>query len=159
VHKHSAKEATVKNVLIIVATAVVFVLGGAAIAAAKPAARSATVTTARTALGRIIVDGRGRSLYLFEKDAHGRSACSGVCTAYWPPLLSNGKALAIKGAKPGLLGSIRRTDGSRQVSYAGHPLYFFSGDTRPGQTNGEGLKDFGAGWYVLTPSGKKIDPD
>jgi len=80
-----------------------------------------------------------------------------VCAAYWPPLLTNGKSIAIKGAKPSLLGSIRRADGSRQVSYAGHPLYFFSGDTRPGQTNGEGLQDFGAGWYVLTPSGKKID--
>jgi len=148
-----------KNALIISVTAVAVVLVGAAIAAANPAARSATVTTARTGLGRIIVDGRGRSLYLFEKDAHGRSACSGVCTAYWPPLLTNGRSIAIKGAKPSLLGSIRRADGSRQVSYAGHPVYFFSGDTRPGQTNGEGLKDFGAGWYVLTPSGKKIDND
>ena len=148
-----------KNALIVTVTAIVLVLVGAAIAEAKPAARSATVTTARTGLGRIIVDGRGRSLYLFEKDAHGRSACSGVCTVYWPPLLTNGRSIAIKGAKPSLLGSIRRADGSRQVSYAGHPLYFFSGDTRPGQTNGEGLKDFGASWYVLMPSGKKIDRD
>lgn len=148
-----------KNALIVSVTAVVFVLVGAAIAAAKPTARSATVTTARTGLGRIIVDGRGRSLYLFEKDARGRSACSGVCAAYWPPLLTNGRSIAVKGAKPSLLGSIRRADGRRQVSYAGHPLYFFSGDTKPGQTNGESLKDFGAGWYVLTPSGKKIDRD
>ena len=148
-----------KNALIISVTAVAVVLVGAAIAAANPAARSATVTTARTGLGRIIVDGRGRSLYLFEKDAHGRSACSGVCTAYWPPLLTNGRSIAIKGAKPSLLGSIRRADGSRQVSYAGHPLYFFSGDTGRGQTNGEGLTDFGAGWYVLAPTGKKIDRD
>ena len=110
-------------------------------------------------MGRVVVDGRGRSLYLFEKDTRGRSACSGVCAAYWPPLLTNGRSIAIKGAKPSLLASIRRADGSRQVSYAGHPLYFFSGDTRRGQTNGEGLQDFGAGWYVLTPSGKKIDRD
>jgi len=149
-----------KNSLLVGVTAVVvFVLVSAAIAAAKPTARSATVTIARTGLGRIIVDGRGRSLYLFEKDMHGRSACSGVCAAYWPPLLTNGKSIAIKGAKPSLLGSIRRADGSRQVSYAGHPLYFFSGDTRRGQTNGEGLQDFGAGWYALTPSGTKIDGD
>lgn len=148
-----------KNALIVSVTAVVFVLVGGAIAAAKPTARSATVTTARTGLGRIIVDGRGRSLYLFEKDARGRSACSGVCAAYWPPLLANGRSIAVKGAKPSLLGSIRRADGRRQVSYAGHPLYFFSGDTKPGQTNGESLKDFGAGWYVLTPSGKQIDRD
>jgi predicted lipoprotein with Yx(FWY)xxD motif len=149
-----------KNALIVgVTAAVVFVLVGAAIAAAKPTARSATVATARTGLGRIVVDGRGRSLYLFEKDTRGRSACSGACAAYWPPLLANGRSIALEGAKPSLLGSIRRADGSRQVSYAGHPLYFYAGDTRRGQTNGEGLRDFGAGWYVLTPAGKKIDRD
>jgi len=148
-----------KNALIVGVTVVAFVLVTAAIAAATPTARSATVTTARTGLGRIIVDGSGRSLYLFEKDKHGRSACSGACVHYWPPLLTNGRSIAIKGAKPSLLGSFRRADGSRQVSYAGHPLYFFVGDTRSGQTNGEGLKDFGASWYALTPSGKKIDRD
>lgn len=149
-----------KNALIIsVTTVVACALVGVAIAAGKPTARSATVTTARTGLGRIIVDGRGRSLYLFEKDTRGRSACSGVCASYWPPLLTSSKPIAIKGAKPSLLGSIRRADGKRQVTYAGHPLYFFSGDTKRGQTNGEGLKDFGAGWYVLTSSGKKIDRD
>jgi predicted lipoprotein with Yx(FWY)xxD motif len=149
-----------KHVLITAVTAAaVFVLVAAAVATATPTARSATVTTARTGLGQIVVDGRGRSLYLFEKDAHGRSACSGACAAYWPPLLTSGKSIAIKGAKPSLLGSIRRADGTRQVSYAGHPLYFFAGDAGRGQTNGEGLKDFGAGWYVLAPSGKKIDRD
>lgn len=149
-----------KHVLIAgVAAAAVFVLVTAAVAAGMPTARSATVTTAHTELGQIVVDGRGRSLYLFEKDAHGRSACSGACAAYWPPLLTSGKSIAIKGAKPSLLGNVRRGDGSRQVSYAGHPLYFFSGDTGRGQTNGEGLQDFGAGWYVLTPAGKKIDRD
>jgi predicted lipoprotein with Yx(FWY)xxD motif len=120
---------------------------------------SATVGVSQSKLGRILVDGRGRSLYLFEKDKHGRSACSGVCEVYWPPLLTNGRSIAIKGAKPSLLGSIRRADGSRQVSYAGHPLYYFSGDTSRGQTKGEGLQDFGAGWYTLAPSGKKIDRD
>jgi predicted lipoprotein with Yx(FWY)xxD motif len=149
-----------RNALIAgVTAAVVLVLVAAVTAGAAPTGRSATVTTARTGLGRVVVDGRGRSLYLFEKDTRGRSACSGVCAAYWPPLLTNGRSIAIKGAKPSLLASIRRADGSRQVSYAGHPLYFFSGDTRRGQTNGEGLQDFGAGWYVLTPSGKKIDRD
>jgi predicted lipoprotein with Yx(FWY)xxD motif len=142
-----------------IAAVTVFVLVGAALAAAKPTARSATVATAKTGLGQIVVDSRGRSLYLFEKDSRGHSSCSGLCASYWPPLLSNGRPAAIKGAKASLLGSIRRADGSRQVSYAGHPLYFFSGDTGRGQTNGEGLKDFGAGWYVLTPSGKKIDRD
>jgi len=149
-----------KNALIAgVTAAVVFALATAAAAGARQTGSPATVTTARTALGQIITDARGRSLYLFEKDAKGRSACSGLCTTYWPPLLAKGKSVATKGAKASLLGTIRRGDGSRQVTYAGHPLYFFSGDTGHGQTNGEGLRDFGAGWYVLTPAGKKIDRD
>jgi predicted lipoprotein with Yx(FWY)xxD motif len=74
-------------------------------------------------------------------------------------LLTSGKAVAIKGAKPSLLGSIARPGGGRQVSYAGHPLYFYAGDTRSGQVTGEGLQDFGAGWYALSPAGMKIDRD
>jgi predicted lipoprotein with Yx(FWY)xxD motif len=147
----------VKNVLIVsVTAAVALVLVSAAIAAGKPTARAATVMTARTGVGRIVVDGRGLSLYLFEKDARGRSACSGACAAYWPPLLAHGKTIAIKGAMPSLLGSIRRADGTRQVTYAGHPLYFYAGDTSRGQTSGQGLTDFGAPWYALTPAGKTI---
>ena len=132
---------------------------GTAIAASGSAAPAATVATAPSGLGRILVDGRGRTLYLFEKDRRGRSACSGLCATYWPPLVANGKWLAIKGVKQSLLASIRRADGSRQVTYAGHPLYLFSGDTKRGQTNGEGLTDFGAGWYAVSPAGKKIDRD
>jgi predicted lipoprotein with Yx(FWY)xxD motif len=149
-----------KNTLIGgIAAAFAVVLVAAAAAVARPEAHAATVTTAHTALGQIVVDGRGRSLYLFEKDRRSRSACSGLCATYWPPLLTNGKPVAIKGAKAALVGSTRRADGTRQVTYAGHPLYFFSGDAKRGETNGEGLKDFGAGWYVVTPSGKKIDND
>jgi predicted lipoprotein with Yx(FWY)xxD motif len=110
-------------------------------------------------LGRILVDSRGHTLYLFEKDRRGMSACSGLCTTYWPPLLTNGKSIAGKGVKRSLLGSIRRADGTRQVSYAGHPLYHFFGDTKRGQTNGEGLTDFGASWDALSPAGKKIERD
>ena len=132
---------------------------GAAIAASGSAAPAAKVATAPSGLGRILVDGRGRTLYLFEKDRRGSSACSGLCATYWPPLVAKGKWLAIKGVKMSLLASIRRADGSRQVTYAGHPLYFFSGDTKRGQTNGEGLTDFGAGWYAVSPAGKKIDQD
>ena len=147
-----------KNVLSIGVTAIVaFALAGAAIAGAKPTAGSATLTTTRTGLGQIVVNGQGRTLYLFAKDTPAHSACSDICTAYWPPVLTNSKAIAIKGAKQSLIGSIARADGSRQVTYAGRPLYLFSGDTRRGQTNGEGLQDFGAAWYALTPSGKKID--
>lgn len=132
---------------------------GSAFAASNPAPRAATVATAPSGLGRILVESRGRTLYLFEKDRRGRSACAGLCITYWPPLLTNGKSIASRGAKRSLLGSIRRADGSRQVTYAGHALYLFSGDTKRGQTNGEGLTDFGAGWYALSSAGKKIDRD
>ena len=137
----------------------VFGAVGAGLAMGSPAAGQATVASGSSGLGRIVVDSRGRTLYLFEKDARGSSACSGVRAVYWPPLLTKGTPTAIKGARRSLLGSIRRADGSRQVTYAGHPLYVFSGDPKRGQTNGEGLTDFGASWYALMPSGKKIDRD
>ena len=144
-----------------VGSVVVLALAGvsAAIAATQSAARTATVATAHSGLGRIVVDGRGRTLYLFEKDRRGHSACSGTCAAYWPPLLTSAKPVAKTGVKASLLGTTRRADGTKQVTFAGHPLYFFSGDVKRGETSGEGLHDFGAGWYVLTPSGKKIDRD
>ena len=142
-----------------VATAVALAVVGAAIAAARPAAGSTTVTTARTGLGVIVVDHSGRSLYLFEKDKHGASACSGACAAYWPPLLTRGTPTAAGGARASLLGVTRRADGTRQVTYAGHPLYRFAGDTRRGQTQGEGSHTFGAGWDALTPAGHKIERD
>ncbi len=133
--------------------------GGAAIAADHSSARAATISTARTGLGRVIVDSRGHTLYLFEKDKRGHSACSGACVSYWPPLLTTAKPIAAGGAKRSLLGTIRRADGTKQVTFAGHPLYLFFGDSKRGQTNGEGLHDFGAAWYALAPSGKKIDRD
>ena len=132
---------------------------GAAFAAGGSTSRGAAVATARTGLGRVVVNGSGRTLYLFEKDKRGRSACSGACATYWPPLLTHGKPVASGGAKQSLLGTIRRGDGTRQVTYAGHPLYSFALDTKRGQTKGEGLTDFGAGWDALTPSGKKIESD
>ena len=119
----------------------------------------ATVTTATSKLGRILVDSRGRTLYLFEKDARGHSACAGACAGFWPPLLTRAKPIAGHGAKQALLGVIRRSDGTRQITYGGHPLYRFAPDTRPGETNGQGLHDFGAGWYVLSPAGAKIESD
>lgn len=145
-----------KNVIGLTATvAVVVFLVAAAVAGATPAAHSVKVTTASTGLGRVVADGTGRTLYLFEKDTTKRSACSGTCAVYWPPLLTSG-AVSIKGVQRSKLGTVRRSDGTRQVTYAGHPLYLFSGDTRRGQTNGQGLTDFGATWYALTPAGETI---
>jgi predicted lipoprotein with Yx(FWY)xxD motif len=145
--------------LIIVGVAALSLVVLGAAAARSSSTRPATVATGHSALGRIVVDGRGRTLYLFEKDRRGRSACSGACATYWPPLLTHGRPIAVAGAKRSLLGVIRRGDGTSQVTYAGHPLYRYVLDTRRGQTNGEGSKDFGAGWDALTPAGKKIESD
>jgi predicted lipoprotein with Yx(FWY)xxD motif len=127
--------------------------------ASKGNAGAAQVGVASSSLGRIVVDKGSRTLYLFEKDKKHRSACYGQCATYWPPLLTHGKPVARGGAKQSLLGMTRRANGSHQVTYAGHPLYRFAGDKKPGQTNGEGSQAFGAGWEVLSPAGKKIEDD
>jgi predicted lipoprotein with Yx(FWY)xxD motif len=121
--------------------------------------RTGTVATASSPLGTILVDRRGSTLYLFEKDRRGESACSGACALEWPPLITRGKPTAAGTAQGSLLGTTRRGDGSRQVTYRGHPLYRFAGDTRPGQTAGQGLRDFGAGWFVVSPAGATVDRD
>ena len=122
-------------------------------------ASSSSVTkvgTASSNLGRILVDSHGRTLYLFAKDRHGKSSCSGLCAGYWPALTTKGKPKAVNGARQALLSTTRRSDGRMQVTYRGHPLYRFSGDSAAGQTSGQGLTDFGGGWWVVSPAGKKI---
>jgi predicted lipoprotein with Yx(FWY)xxD motif len=131
---------------------------GSAVMASAPSG-AAKVGVTKSALGRIVVDSKGHTLYLFEKDRNHRSACYGQCATYWPPLLSRGKPVARAGVKQSLLGTTRRANGSKQVTYAGHPLYRFVLDRKPGQTKGEGLTDFGGGWDVVSPSGKKIESD
>lgn len=126
-------------------------------AGGKATRAGATVTSSSSTLGRILVDGRSRTLYLFEKDRPSRSACTGTCATYWPPLLAHGKPTAGTGVRRSLLGVTRRADGSTQVTYAGHPLYRFVQDTRTGQITGQGTQLFGGGWYVVSPSGKKIE--
>ena len=144
--------------LVIVVAAALSLAGLASASAASHSAQSpTTVSTARTNLGTIVVDSRGRSLYLFEKDKRGHSACSGACAAYWPPLLAHGAPKARGGARQSLLGTIKRSNGTRQVTYAGHPLYRYLLDTKRGETSGEGSVLFGAGWDALTPAGKKIE--
>jgi predicted lipoprotein with Yx(FWY)xxD motif len=131
----------------------------AAVAAALPAsasAKSATVGTRTGPLGTYLVDGRGRTLYLFEKDTGRRSRCAGACAQAWPPLISRGKPVADGRAKASLLSTSRRGNGSRQVTYGGHPLYRFAPDTAPGQTKGQGVNGFGALWWVVARSGRAI---
>jgi predicted lipoprotein with Yx(FWY)xxD motif len=118
-------------------------------------ATSALVALRKTALGTILVDARGRTLHLFEKDRNGASMCNSACAKYWPPLTSHGTPRAGKSLHQSLLGLARSGNGTRQVTYAGHPLYTFVGDTRAGQTAGEGLDNFGAEWYAVAPTGHK----
>jgi len=116
------------------------------------------VSTSTSSLGRILVDSRGHTLYLFEKDKSGKSTCAGSCAAAWPPLIAAAKPRAGTGAKAALLGTTKRADGRVQVTYNKHPLYTFVKDTKKGQTSGETLDAFGAEWYVLSPAGAKVEP-
>jgi predicted lipoprotein with Yx(FWY)xxD motif len=135
------------------------VLAGLAIAASAPT-KPATVKTRSNALGKILVNGNAQTLYLFEKDKKGKSACSGQCAKFWPPLLTKGKPKAGPGAKASLLGTTTRSNGTKQVTYNKHPLYRFLNDkNKPGSTKGEGLDAFGAEWYVLGANGKKIEKE
>jgi len=117
---------------------------------------AATVKTASTPLGTILVDRSGRSLYLFERDTGPRSTCAGECAVDWPPLTTSGRPRAAGKAAAGMLGTTRRADGTTEVTYAGHPLYYYVGDSGPGQTNGQNIDAFGAEWYVLGPGGAAI---
>ena len=124
---------------------------------ARAEQRSVTVSTSTSKLGRILVDSRGRTLYLFERDRPGRSACTGTCAVYWPPLLTHSSPRSGGNAKQSLIGVTRRSNGTRQVTYAGHPLYLYLGDTGPGSTAGQDSHTFGAGWYVVSPAGRRIE--
>jgi len=115
------------------------------------------VTTTRSNLGSILANSSGKTLYLFARDKHGMSACTGTCATYWPPLLTTGAPVATAGVKTALLGTAKRTDGTLQVTYAGHPLYTFKLDAKPGQTKGEGTSFFGGSWYVLSGSGAGVE--
>jgi len=117
---------------------------------------SGTVDSATSSLGTILVSAQGRALYLWQADVGTKSSCVGACAAAWPPLVTTGHPSAGSGVKQSLLGTTKRSDGTQQVTYGGHPLYLFKGDTASGQTNGQGSDGFGALWYVLSPGGKGI---
>jgi predicted lipoprotein with Yx(FWY)xxD motif len=123
---------------------------------ATSATGGATLKIAKSKLGSILVDSRGMTLYDFPPDKMGKSTCYGACAALWPPLLTNGKPHAGPGVKTALLGTSKRKDGKVEVTYNGHPLYYFVSDRKPGQTTGQGLNQFGAPWWVLSAAGKEI---
>ena len=116
-------------------------------------ASAVTLKAASSPLGSILVDQDGKTLYLFEADSPNKSNCSGGCLNLWPPVMASGKAAAGSGVTAGMIGT---ATGSSQVTYAGHPVYWFSGDTKAGDTNGQGLDDFGGEWYAISPAGKAV---
>ena len=117
---------------------------------------ASTLSTKTSSLGTFLVDAKGRTLYLWNADKGSMSTCTGACAQAWPPLTTTGTPKASGAVKSSLLGTTKRSDGSREVTYAGHPLYTFAGDTQPGQTTGEGSNGFGAPWWVVSPAGKAL---
>ena len=129
----------------------------AALAVASSTTASRTkVAVAKSPLGRILVDSKGITLYDFVKDRGTPSSCYGACAALWPPLTTKGKPVAGHGVRASLLGTTKRKDGKLEVTYNGHPLYYFVSDRKPGQTTGQALNQFGAPWWVLSAAGKEI---
>jgi predicted lipoprotein with Yx(FWY)xxD motif len=134
-----------------------FMLAGTnAHGATHQSATRASVTLRKTKLGAILVNAKGRTLYLFTKDKRGRSSCAGSCAKYWPPAITRAKPTAGPGTKGTLLGTTTRSDGSRQLTYNHHPLYGFALDKRAGQTNGEGSAAFGARWWAVSGRGLAV---
>jgi predicted lipoprotein with Yx(FWY)xxD motif len=120
-------------------------------------ATSATLTVRSTRFGRILFDGRGRTLYAFTRDRRGgRSRCYGACAKAWPVYFAKGRLIAGKGGRQSLLGTIRRRDGRRQVTYNGRPLYYYVGDKKPGQVLCQNVDEFGGTWLVVRPTGRLV---
>jgi predicted lipoprotein with Yx(FWY)xxD motif len=107
-------------------------------------------------LGRILVDSSGRTLYLFKADVGTKSACAGACAVAWPPLRTGGKPAVRSGASAVLVGTTKRSDGERQVTYHGHPLYLFVKDHKPGDVTGQGVTAFGAAWFAVSAAGNQV---
>jgi predicted lipoprotein with Yx(FWY)xxD motif len=117
---------------------------------------AATVGVSNAGLGNILVNSKGRTLYLFSRDSGTMSECNGACAVNWPPLRAAGKPTIGSGATASLISTSTRSDGVHQVTYNGHPLYLFKGDSKPGDTNGEGLNAFGGSWFALSPAGDQV---
>jgi predicted lipoprotein with Yx(FWY)xxD motif len=123
---------------------------------AAGASGSTVITTASSSAGSILTDGSGRAVYLWVADSNGKSACSGACAGAWPPVMASGTVTASGSAKSGDLSSITRSDGSKQVTYNGHPLYYFVGDAGAGTASGQGSDQFGAKWWLVSPAGSDV---
>jgi predicted lipoprotein with Yx(FWY)xxD motif len=114
------------------------------------------ITTASSSAGAFLTDGSGKAVYLWVKDSNGQSACDGACISAWPVVPASGTVTAAGGAQSSDLGTLTRSDGTMQVTYRGHPLYYYVGDNAPGQASGQGSDQFGAKWYLVAPSGADV---
>ena len=116
---------------------------------------SSSISLRTTRVGKVIVAANGRTLYLFTADKGNKSACYGQCATYWPPLIAQ-TPTAGAGLKASLLGTAKRRDGKLQVTYNGHPLYFFAEDKKAGDVKGQGFVHFGGAWWVVSSVGTKV---
>jgi predicted lipoprotein with Yx(FWY)xxD motif len=139
------------RITVVAAIVAVGVMATAAIAAtSKP-----TVAVHKTAVGKVLVGANGRTVYLFTADKGKKSACYGQCAAVWPPLIG-AKPTVGAGLSASKLGTTKRKDGKQQVTYGGHPLYYFAPDKKAGDVKGQGIVHFGGAWWVVSPAGVKI---
>jgi predicted lipoprotein with Yx(FWY)xxD motif len=137
------------------AVAAVLVAIGVASAAAFASTKASTVSLRTTHAGRVLVAANARTLYLFTADKGGTSACYGKCVSVWPPLIAASPTVGT-GLSASMLGTTKRTDGKLQVTYGGHPLYFFAKDKKAGDVRGEGIVHFGGTWWVVSAAGKAL---
>ena len=114
------------------------------------------ITTAKSSAGTVLTNGSGKAVYLWAKDTGDMSNCNGACAGAWPPVTTTGTATAAGSAKASDIGTITRSDGTKQVTYDGHPLYYFSGDSGPGMASGQGSDAFGAKWWLVAPAGSDV---
>ncbi len=122
----------------------------------RASATGTAVALTKGSAGVYLTGASGRALYLWVADSGGKSSCSGACAQAWPPLLTKSTPIASHGVKSGDLGTITRSDGTKQVTYNGHPLYYFAGDTGAASTTGQGSDSFGAKWWLVAPTGAAI---
>jgi predicted lipoprotein with Yx(FWY)xxD motif len=135
--------------------------GGGTTAASQspttPSGQAGTISAQNVSnIGTILVDSNGRTIYLFEKDSGTKSSCFGGCASSWPPVRAKGKPAVGSGLDDSLVGTTPRSDGAAQITYNSHPLYLFAGDQSAGQTNGQGLTEFGGSWFALNSAGEAV---
>lgn len=119
-------------------------------------AQAGSLKVANSSLGKILVDSQGVTLYMLTADSSDQSTCTAACAGAWPPMIVQSAPSAEAGLQASLITTIVRPDGSEQAAYNGHPLYYFKGDTKPGDVKGEGIQSFGGTWYALSPQGQPV---